>query len=113
MSCFQNSLARKSEKKREQGEIRMRKAAILLIAALAACPRTAAAQSVVERPNIELGAAAATVSYVAPYIAAAKGYFKDEGVNVTLTNFQSGVKAAQAMMGGSVDAVVGSYSHTI
>jgi NitT/TauT family transport system substrate-binding protein len=87
--------------------------ATLLIVALAACSRTAMAQSAVERPNIELGAAAATVSYVAPYIAAAKGYFRDEGVNVTLTNFQSGVKAAQAMMGGSVDAVVGSYSHTI
>jgi NitT/TauT family transport system substrate-binding protein len=91
----------------------MSKAAILLVVALAACPETVAAQSAVEHPDIQLGAAAATVSYIAPYLAAAKGYFREEGVNVTLTNFQSGVKAAQAMMGGSVDAVVGSYSHTI
>jgi NitT/TauT family transport system substrate-binding protein len=91
---------------------------VLLALSLALLPSAAFAQAPVEHPKIEhpkieLGAAAATVSYVVPYIAMAKGYFKDEGVDVNSANFQSGVKALQAMLGGSVDAVVGSYSHTL
>jgi NitT/TauT family transport system substrate-binding protein len=86
---------------------------ILLVLALALLPSATMAQTAVEHPKIELGAAAATVSYVVPYIAMAKGYFKDEGLDVNAANFQSGVKALQAMLGGSVDAVVGSYSHTL
>src|ERR1700742_4927508 len=74
-------------------------------------PATAFAQ--VERPKVSIGAAAATVSYVAPYLAVSKGFFKEEGIDVTIANFQGGAKALQAMMGGSVDAVIGAYGHTI
>jgi NitT/TauT family transport system substrate-binding protein len=91
----------------------MKNSAFVIPFILALLPPGANAQSVIEHPKIQLGAAAATVSYVAPYIAIEKGYFKDEGLDVSIANFQSGVKALQAMMGGSVDVVVGSYGHTL
>ena len=63
--------------------------------------------------HIQLGAAAATVSYIAPYIAVSKGYFREAGLDVDIANFQGGAKAMEAMLGGSVDGVIGSYSYTI
>ena len=74
---------------------------------------SSAAFAQVEHPKMSIGAAAATVSYVAPYLAVAKGFFKEEGVDVTIANFQGGSKALQAMMGGSVDVVIGAYGHTL
>ncbi len=42
------------------------------------------------------------------------GNFKDEGLDVTVENFQAGgSKALQALIGGSVDGTVGFYDHTI
>jgi NitT/TauT family transport system substrate-binding protein len=62
---------------------------------------------------VQIGAAAASASYIAPYVAISKGYFKDAGLDVTMANFQGGAKAVEALMGGSVDAVSGSYSYSI
>ncbi len=41
------------------------------------------------------------------------GFYKEEGLNVTLVEFQGGAKALEAMMGGSADVVSGFYDHTI
>lgn len=41
------------------------------------------------------------------------GYFKDEGLNVELLTQPSGVNAAQALIAGEVQGVVGFYDHTI
>ncbi len=41
------------------------------------------------------------------------GYFKDYGVEVEIANFSGGAKAAEALIGGSADMVVGFYDHTI
>jgi NitT/TauT family transport system substrate-binding protein len=41
------------------------------------------------------------------------GYFKDEGLNVTITDFVGGAKALQSLIGGSSDVVTGAYEHTI
>lgn len=76
------------------------------------CPAGVAAQPVAPT-HIQLGAAAASVSYIAPYIAVSKGYFRDAGLDVEVANFQGGAKAMEAMLGGSVDGVIGSYSYTI
>src|SRR5262245_56892932 len=41
------------------------------------------------------------------------GYFKDEGLSVTISDLRGGSEALAAMMGGSVDMVTGFYEHTI
>lgn len=51
--------------------------------------------------------------YLPLSVAEAKGYFKDEGVNVKIIDFQGGSKALQAVVGGSADIVSGAFEHTI
>jgi len=41
------------------------------------------------------------------------GYFKDEGINVEISDLRGGSEALAALMGGSVDMVTGFYEHTI
>jgi NitT/TauT family transport system substrate-binding protein len=41
------------------------------------------------------------------------GYFKDEGLSVSISDLRGGSEALAAMMGGSVDMVTGFYEHTI
>lgn len=40
-------------------------------------------------------------------------FFKDAGLNIEIANFSGGAKAAEALIGGSADMVVGFYDHTI
>ncbi|HTK02255.1 MAG TPA: ABC transporter substrate-binding protein [Bordetella sp.] len=90
----------------------MRTFIIPAIAAIA-IPMSCGAQGAPEHPKIHIAAAAAAVSYVAPFVALSKGYFKDEGLDVSIANFQSGVKALNAVIGGSSDIGLGSYGHMI
>jgi len=61
-----------------------------------------------EKTDIKVGLL--PVMGVAPfYIALGKGYFKDEGLNVTPEVFKSGADAIPAMTGGSIDAVFTNY----
>ena len=46
-------------------------------------------------------------------IAIAKGYFKDEGLDVTIDDVKAGSKALQALLAGQVEVTVGFYEHTI
>jgi NitT/TauT family transport system substrate-binding protein len=73
----------------------------------------AAAQPAAKLIPVQIGAAAASASYIAPYIAISKGYFRDAGLDVSVANFQGGAKAVEGLMGGSIDAVSGSYSYSI
>ena len=41
------------------------------------------------------------------------GYFKQEGISITLSDVRAGSEALAAMIGGSVDMVTGFYEHTI
>jgi NitT/TauT family transport system substrate-binding protein len=41
------------------------------------------------------------------------GYFKDEGLDVSISDLAGGSKALQALMGGSADVVTGAFDHTI
>jgi NitT/TauT family transport system substrate-binding protein len=41
------------------------------------------------------------------------GYFKDEGLNVEISDVGGGSKALQALIGGSADVVTGAFDHTI
>lgn len=41
------------------------------------------------------------------------GYFKDEGLDVEISDLAGGSKALQALVGGSADVVTGAFDHTI
>jgi len=46
-------------------------------------------------------------------IAEQLGYFKAEGLDVTIVDFAGGSRALQAVVGGSADVVSGAFEHTI
>jgi NitT/TauT family transport system substrate-binding protein len=47
------------------------------------------------------------------YVAEAKGYYKEKGVDVELTTFRGGGEVAAALVGGSVDVCIGALDHAI
>ena len=51
--------------------------------------------------------------YLPAKLAEALGYYKDEGLDVTLENEAAGVEGADALVAGEVQGVVGFYDHTI
>ena len=51
--------------------------------------------------------------YLPTTLAQDLGYYKAEGLDVELQDFQGGAKALQALVGGSADVVSGFYDHTI
>ncbi|WP_158741897.1 ABC transporter substrate-binding protein [Acidisphaera sp. L21] len=83
----------------------------LLATALALLAASSAAAA--DLTPVRLASAAQVATYAAPYIALTKGYYREQGLDVSIVSFQGGGKAMEAMMGGSADAVIGSYSNTI
>jgi NitT/TauT family transport system substrate-binding protein len=51
--------------------------------------------------------------YLPLTVAEQLGYFKAEGLDVTVVDFAGGSKALQAVVGGSADVVSGAFEHTI
>jgi NitT/TauT family transport system substrate-binding protein len=67
-----------------------------------------------EKTDLVLGVGGKQLLYYLPLtIAETKGYFKEEGLNVTITDFKGGSQSLQALVGGSADVVTGAYEHTI
>ena len=76
-------------------------------------PASAAADQP-EKPDLIIGVGGKPLLYYLPLtIAERKGFFKEEGLNVTINDFAGGSKSLQALVGGSVDMVAGAYEHTI
>jgi NitT/TauT family transport system substrate-binding protein len=53
------------------------------------------------------------IGYAQLTIAERLGYFKDEGLDAEISDFQGGSKAVEALVGGTVDIVVGGYENTV
>ncbi len=67
-----------------------------------------------EKKDITLGVGGKPLLYYLPLtIAEQKGFFKEEGLNVSINDFGGGAKSLQSLIGGSVDVVTGAYEHTI
>jgi NitT/TauT family transport system substrate-binding protein len=82
-------------------------------AALAAVPRFVAAQTP-EKPKLTLAVGGKNLLYYLPLtIAEQRGYFKAEGLDVTIVDFAGGARALQALVGGSADVVSGAFEHTV
>ena len=51
--------------------------------------------------------------YLPLTIAESRGYFRDAGLEVEISDFPGGAKALQALVGGSADVVAGSFEHVV
>ena len=68
----------------------------------------------VEKPKLTIAVGGKNLLYYLPLtIAESLGYFKAEGLEVTIADFAGGSRALQAMIGGSADVVSGAFEHTI
>src|SRR5690242_7838129 len=73
-----------------------------------------AAAQLPERPSVTISVGSFVVGFLPLPLAHAQGYFREQGLDVELENFGAGGgKALQALIGGSTDAVVGGYDHTM
>ncbi|CZZ92633.1 ABC transporter substrate-binding protein [Bordetella ansorpii] len=67
-----------------------------------------------EKSSVQIAVGGKALVYYLPLsIAEARGYFKDEGLSVSIADFAGGSKALQAVVGGSADVCSGAYEHTI
>jgi NitT/TauT family transport system substrate-binding protein len=67
-----------------------------------------------EKKQVTLGVGGKTALYYLPLtICERLGYFKEQGLDVTINDFRGGAQSLQALVGGSVDVVTGAYEHTI
>jgi len=81
--------------------------------ALVALPALVRAQAL-EKPKLTLAVGGKNLLYYLPLtIAETRGYFKDEGLELTIPDFAGGSRALQALIGGSADVVSGAFEHTI
>jgi NitT/TauT family transport system substrate-binding protein len=68
----------------------------------------------IEKSDVTLAVGGKSGLYYLPLtITERLGYFKEQGLNVTINDFAGGAKSLQALLGGSVDVVTGAYEHTI
>jgi NitT/TauT family transport system substrate-binding protein len=78
-----------------------------------AAPGLARAQAL-EKPKVSIAVGGKNLLYYLPLtIAESLGYFKDEGLDVSIVDFAGGSQALRAVVGGSADVVSGAFEHTI
>jgi NitT/TauT family transport system substrate-binding protein len=67
-----------------------------------------------EKPKLIVAVGGKNLLYYLPLtIAETQGYFKDEGLDITIADFAGGSRALQALVGGSADVTSGAFEHTI
>lgn len=89
----------------------------LLISAAAsaglAVPALVRAQAL-EKPKLTIAVGGKNLLYYLPLtIAESLGFFKAEGLDVTVADFAGGSQALRAVVGGSADVVSGAFEHTL
>ncbi|MBV8392032.1 MAG: ABC transporter substrate-binding protein [Alphaproteobacteria bacterium] len=92
-----------------------RRAVLAAVPALVAAPTIVRAQgSKPEKPKVAFAVGGkSALYYLSLTIAEKKGFFKDAGLDVEISDFQGGSKSLEALMGGSADVTAGAYEHTI
>ena len=72
------------------------------------------AQATLEKAKVHIAVGGKSAFYYLPLtIAEQLGYFKAEGLEVTISDFAGGSQSLRAVVGGSADVVSGAYEHTI
>ncbi len=83
------------------------------ISVSAAFPFSAFASGL-EKKSIKIAVGGRQLVYYLPLtIAERLGYFRDEGLDVQIVDFQGGSKSLQAVIGGSADICSGAFEHTV
>jgi NitT/TauT family transport system substrate-binding protein len=93
----------------------MQRRQLILASATAALalPARLRAQAL-EKPKLTLAVGGKNLLYYLPLtIAEQRGYFKAEGLDVSIADFAGGARALQALVGGSADVVSGAFEHTV
>ena len=86
---------------------------LMLCAASLAAPGFVRAQTI-EKPKTTIAVGGKNLLYYLPLtIAEQLGYFKTEGLDITIVDFAGGARALQAVVGGSADVVSGAFEHTV
>jgi sulfonate transport system substrate-binding protein len=71
-------------------------------------------QAQIEKRDVHIAVGGKSALYYLPLtITEQLGYFKDEGLNVRISDFPGGTRSLEAVVGGSADVVAGAYEHTI
>jgi sulfonate transport system substrate-binding protein len=84
------------------------------VAAAVTLAASTAAQAQIEKRDVHIAVGGQASFYYLPItIAERQGYFKDEGLNIKISDFAGGAVALRAAVGGSADVVSGAYEHTI
>jgi len=86
-----------------------------LLAALAAVAFACAASAQDAKPEkVRLAVGGKPALFYLPLTVTERlGYFRDQGLDVEISDFPGGARALQALIGGSADVVTGAYDHTI
>ena len=91
----------------------MHRRSVLGAAAAFAAPALLRAQAL-EKPKLTIAVGGKNLLYYLPLtIAEQLGYFKHEGLDVSIVDFAGGARALQAVVGGSADVVSGAFEHTV
>ncbi|HEX9183185.1 MAG TPA: ABC transporter substrate-binding protein [Burkholderiales bacterium] len=90
------------------------KVATHVLAAALALAAAQATHAQLEKRDVHIAVGGQASFYYLPLtIAERQGYFKDEGLNVRISDFAGGAVALRAVVGGSAEVVSGAYEHTI
>jgi len=82
-------------------------------AAALAAPAVLRAQAL-EKPKVTLAVGGKNLLYYLPLTVAEQlGYFKEEGLELSIVDFAGGSQALRAVVGGSADVVSGAFEHTV
>ena len=89
-----------------------RAVAVVVLGVLAATP--AAAQDKPELGKVRLAVGGKPALFYLPLTVTERlGLFREQGLEVEISDFPGGARALQALMGGSADVVTGAFDHTI
>src|SRR6202162_1444561 len=92
----------------------LRKLTCIACALLASMlPFAAHAQGKIEKPKVSIAVGGKAAFYYLPLtIAERLNYFKEEGLDIEISDFDGGSKALQAVVGGRADVVSGAGEKT-
>ena len=84
------------------------------VSAAALCLPAFVRAQALEKPKLTIAVGGKNLLYYLPLtIAESLGYFKAEGLDLTIADFAGGSRALQAVVGGSADVVSGAFEHTL